>query len=212
MPFRGELVDSASTPISGVFPLVFRLYTSAEATDAVWREERYVAVDTGMYDVLLGGVTPLPTGLAGQTMILAVDIRDGGEVTRFPLTIQPAPGPLSRAELLATLDVTFADLSDQAVLADRARVADDCVTLGGRRLEELDRFEELLTQIADLRREVDAATGPTIGSRTTTLERIGGAGGLAYARSCPPGHVVVGMRGGAGALIDSIELVCAPLE
>ena len=108
--------------------------------------------------------------------------------------------------------VTFADVADRALFAVEADIADSCDTIGGMTLEELDRYEEVLEQIAELEAQVSRATGAQLGSRTTTLERVGGSGGNPYSRSCPPGHVITGVRGGAGSLIDSIEIVCSPLQ
>jgi len=212
MSWQGELVDGESAPISGVFPLTFKLYVRADSTAPMWQESRFVTVQEGMYDVQLGSLTPIPQDAVGRDLFLAVEIGTVGEVARQPVNVGFDPVPPTRDEVIASLDVTWADLAERAVYADHARTADECSTLAGLTVDELDRFDELAAEIAELRQEVERATGASIGSRTTTLERIGGAGGNPYTRTCPPNHVVVGMRGGAGALIDSIELICAPLE
>lgn len=212
MSWQGELVDGESSPISGVFPLTFKLYVRADSTAPMWQESRFVTVQEGMYDVQLGSLTPIPADAIGRDLFLAVEIGTVGEVARQPVNVGFDPPEPTRDERIASLDVTWADLAERAVYADYARSAEECSTLAGLSVDELDRFDELAAEIAELRREVEAATGASIGTRTTTLERIGGAGGNPYTRTCPPNHVVVGMRGGAGALIDSIELICAPLE
>ena len=40
----------------------------------------------------------------------------------------------------------------------------------------------------------------------------GGEGGVTYELKCPKGHVVTGVRGGSGIYLDSIQLICSPLE
>jgi hypothetical protein len=210
--YRGEFVDDESAPISGVFPLTFKLYVQEDADEAVWEEHQYVAVFEGRYDVWLGSATPLAAAHDGASLFIGVELALIGEVARHALTLAAESPPPPREEVIAELDLTFADLADRALRADHARQADDCTLLGGRSLEEIDRYEELLTTVADLRESLDEVTGVRLGSRTTTLERIGGAGGNSYSRTCPPGHVVTGMRGGAGALIDSVELICSPLQ
>jgi hypothetical protein len=208
--YRGEIVDEAGTPISGVFSLSFKLYEEGE-DDALWEEHHHVSVYEGSYDIVLGQLNPMDDERRGETVQIAVEVADIGEFTRHDLLLTPSVTQ-TREEVLAELDVIFADLADRSLYAVQAEEADDCTRIGGRTLEELDRYEELIGEITELRTEVDAMTGAALGSRTTTLERIGGAGGNSYSRTCPPGHVVTGVRGGAGALIDSIELICSPLR
>ncbi|MFT6399264.1 MAG: hypothetical protein ACJAYU_004029 [Bradymonadia bacterium] len=209
--YRGEIIDEAGTPISGVFALTFKLYEEEEGQSAYWQEEHHVSVYEGLYDVVLGDLTPVPAERNGQTAHIAVEVFEIGEFTRHDILLGPSIVQ-SREEVLAELDVVFADLADRSLFAVEADEADDCVRIGGRTLEELDRYEELLGQISELRAQVDDMTGAALGSRTTTLERVGGAGGNSYSRTCPPGHVLTGIRGGAGALIDSVELICSPLQ
>jgi len=210
--FTGELVDGESRPISGVFPVQFRLYEAENGGDALWTEARFVSVAEGMYEVQLGANEPVPAELYGRTLFVGVELGAAGEISRTPLLIAGQAAPPTRDEVIAGLDIIWADLADRAVQSEEALEAEDCVRVGGKTLEEIDRFDELLAQLVSVREEVTRATRATVGGRTTTLERIGGGGGLPYARNCPPNHVVVGIRGGAGDLIDSIELVCAPLE
>lgn len=208
--YRGEVIDDNGGPISGVFSLTFRLYETG-ADDAFWDENHHVSVYEGGYDIVLGAATPVPNEHRGATVQIAVEVADAGEFTRHDVVLAPSTSQ-TREEVIAELDVIFADLADRSLYAVQAETADDCVRLGGRTLEELDRYEELIEDITELRGQVDDMTGAALGSRTTTLERIGGAGGNSYSRTCPPGHVVTGVRGGAGALIDSIELICSPLR
>lgn len=210
--YRGELIDGDSRPISGVFPLQFDLYEQESGGPSLWSETHWVSVADGLYDVRLGRALPVPEDFGGRALYVGVRIAGGDELTRVQRTIEITPPAPTRDQIIGALAITFAELADRAVYCDEARIADDCQMLGGKRLEEVDRFDELLEQIIRLRGEVESATRVTTSSRTVTLERIGGAGGNPYARSCPPGHIVTGIRGGAGDLIDSIELVCAPLQ
>lgn len=210
--YRGEIIDDAGVPISGVFPLTFKLYRSAEGRSGFWSEEAFVAVSEGVYDVVLGDTEPIPREHANTTVFIAVEMGEIGEIARHSIVLTPLTGPRTRDEIIAELDVTFADLADRSLVAFEAETAGDCERLGGKTLSELDRYDEVLEEMAELRDRLDEVSGARLGSRTTTLERIGGSGGNSYSRSCPPGHVVTGARGGAGALIDSIELICSPLQ
>ena len=208
--YRGEIIDDAGTPISGVFSLTFKLYEEGD-DDSFWEEHHHVSVYEGSYDVVLGAENSVDDEQRGETVQIAVEVHEIGEFTRHDVLLAPSITQ-TREEVLAELDVIFADLADRSLYAVQAEEADDCTRLGGKTLEEIDRYEELIADITELRGEVDEMTGAALGSRTTTLERIGGAGGNSYSRTCPPGHVVTGVRGGAGALIDSIELICSPLR
>ena len=210
--YRGEIIDDGGVPISGVFPLTFKLYRSEGGRTGFWEEAHFVSVYEGVYDVVLGNTTPIPAEHVGTDVFIAVEVGDIGEFTRHSITIVPLTAPQTREEVIAELDITFADVADRSLFAVEATTADDCTRLGGKTLEELDRYDELLGEMAELRDRLDDVSGAQLGSRTTTLERIGGSGGNSYSRTCPPGHVVTGARGGAGALIDSIELICSPLQ
>ena len=59
-------------------------------------------------------------------------------------------------------------------------------------------------------------SGGTLGSRWSSPLRdgqtIGGTGGQAKTRMCPKGQVVVGMRGRAGAYVDSLRIACRAIK
>ena len=210
--YRGEITDDSGTPITGIFPLTFKFYPTAESERFVWEEAHYVSVYEGTYDIVLGAQNGIATDLVGTEIQIAVEVGSIGEFTRHGITVVPLTAPQTREQVIAELDVTFADLADRSLFAVEATSARDCSSLGGKTLEELDRYDEVLEEMVVLRDRLAEVTAARLGSRTTTLERIGGAGGNAYSRSCPPGHVVTGARGGAGQYIDSIELICSPLE
>ena len=50
------------------------------------------------------------------------------------------------------------------------------------------------------------------GNRSKETEPAGGPGGKLYELECPRGYVVTGIRGGEGKYLDSISLICSPLE
>lgn len=208
--FTGELIDAENTAISGLFRMTFHAYREPTGGTSLWQESQFVAVEGGMYSVSLGAQTPLPAELNGQNLFVAVEL-GGSEISRAPALIATTPPPRTREQIIAGLDIVYADLAERAVEAEMATQAEDCLRIGGLTLDEIDRYDELVEQIVSVREDVNRVTRPTMG-RTTNLERIGGGGGLPYSRSCPPNHVVVGFRGGAGDLIDSIELICAPIE
>lgn len=88
--YQGRLSDSGGVPQSGSFSMQFRIYDSASGgtqlpSGTPWTETQSVAVSSGVFNVLLGSVTPLPDGLfeGGPTDSLGpqrfLDITIGGE-------------------------------------------------------------------------------------------------------------------------------------
>lgn len=219
--YRGEMVDGSLTPISGVFSLTFSLREGRDAARSLWTETHWVGVVEGMYELDLGTLEPIPDELFGRDLTIVVQMGEDAELTRHALQPQRRAARTD-ARIPDIEQIVFADLAERALSAERARVADDCRTLDGRTIAELElpaeaqrRIQEIQQQIRDLRGSVSAASSggsSRVGTPTQTLPRIGGAGGRAYDRACPPNHVVVGARGRMGDLIDSIELVCAPLQ
>lgn len=203
--YKGRVVDDTGKPVSGIFPMTFRLHAGVKAKKALWTESWWVAVDNGVYRVHLGEKKPLPARSDLSKMVLSVEIRGVGEVVREPFDAQasldrtggPAPAPHS----LAKGGVKYADNAGYAVEAEHAKNAD--------RLQNL-TVEELTRKVLE---EGGARGGVRVGKTRRYGTRIGGPGGTAeYNEVCPPGMVMVGVRGGAGIYIDSIQIVCAPLE
>ena len=105
---------------------------------------------------------------------------------------------------------SFAEVADYA---RRAGVAEDAEKVGGKSITELEaEIEKLREQIAELRVMVRSGGKSEIGTDVKILPRVGGTGGAPFERQCPPNHTATGIRGSSGALVDSIQLVCSPIE
>ena len=208
--FSGEIVDGDLQPISGVFPMTFRLYDVQAGGTPLWSETHFVAVYEGQYEVILGENVPVPAEHMGQQRFVAVELGGMGEVTRNGVQMAQYTEGADAAPTPTTL--VYAHVSDHAVEADFADEAADCETLSGVGLDELNRYEEVLSEINTLRNDIEDQQQVHVGNRTVVLDLIGGDGGDPYSLSCPPGHVVTGIRGRHGALVDALELVCSPLE
>lgn len=177
----------------------------------------------------------------GARLFLGIHLAGGGELLREPVTF-PGAAPTDKPDATTAADKTpppaatpepppadahadspryktessFAEVAD---FAKRAGTAENAEKLNGRTLEDLEaEIERLRDELARHRADKaahgeGAATGaPKLNGASTTLPRVGGTGGTPYTRECPPGHVVTGIRGAAGALIDSVQLICTPLE
>src|SRR5690554_2752496 len=52
--YNGHLQDGHGDPISGIFPLTFKLYKHQLAAEPIWQEKHFVAVVDGQYRLELG--------------------------------------------------------------------------------------------------------------------------------------------------------------
>jgi len=84
LSFQG-VVDSAGTPLNGDVPMTFKLYKNGTE---VWTETQpSVEVVDGVFNVLLGSVTPLGTVAFNEMMELGVTVDGDPEIApRTPLT------------------------------------------------------------------------------------------------------------------------------
>jgi hypothetical protein len=232
--YEGRLQDEAGKPIAGIFPLEFRLYRTEDSQAPIWRESHWVSVLKGRYELVLGRDRRIRTQLVkpGDQVFLGVNLQDGGELTREALTIpeddaKPVAPAQDTPELVAQapgqdskpgapgkdgkykIESSFAEVAD---FARRAENAENAQKLGGKTLAELEEeLDNIKLRIAELRK-AEGGGAVTVGNDTQLLQRVGGNGGGPYVRECPPGQVVVGLRGTSGAVVDSFQVICAPLQ
>ncbi len=205
--YRGLLQDERGQPISAVLPLTFHLYRTSMSADPIWTEEHFVSVIDGRYQISLGRQTPLREQLLLGDRWLAVEITDEGEILRDQLTVTRPPGSERRPA---------AGGDGHVELADRALVADSALSLDGRTAEDIEEIANLALQrlgehVADPNAHASSARY-RIGSQRVVPDGAGGAGGTPFEVRCPPGHVVTGLEGRAGRLLDYMTVVCSPLE
>ena len=209
--YRGELQDDGARPLSGVFTMTFSFWQHPSGP-AVWRETRVVAVVDGEYEVKLGSINPMPFQFQNSTGELHVML-DSDELTHHAFRVSLMRADLDPEEPRLPVPVYLAEVAERAMLAAHADTADNCDRLGGKRLDEIDRFEELLAEVARMRALLDSAGGkPHVSSKQVGLPRIGGSTGNRYAVNCPPGSIVTGAEIKGGDLIDSITPTCTPIE
>jgi hypothetical protein len=216
--YGGRLVDESGRPVTGIFPLTFSIYPRAGVQRASWTDSNFVAVDNGVYAVELGKNKPLPKRLDLDKAEIGITVTGRkGDIVREPLrkAAAPADGPVVDVKPVgdpstgvrpsAANQQTYADVAGYAYEAERARVADRVGSMTEADLKALAKNNA---------KEAAPAGGAKarVGSTKQFTESAGGPEGRPYSITCPPGYVVVGIRGGAGALVDSISLVCSPLE
>lgn len=219
--YTGKIVDEGGRPVAGIYPMEFKLYKSVKATKPVWSERAWVAVVDGAYTVEIGARKALPRGMDFTALMLAVEVdkvelsrqvfMDADTARKVADDMEKKAAEVSDTRLSSggarqgspvsnTGSVKYADSAGYAVSADHAKNAD--------RIQNL-TVEELVKKVGE---EAASSTTVTIGRTRRYGDRVGGPGGdIEYNEVCPRGYVMVGVRGGAGKFLDSIQIVCAPI-
>lgn len=207
--YRGLLQDERGRPVSAVLPLTFKLYRSSMSAEPVWIEEHFVSIVDGRYQISLGLSSPLPDQLLAGERWLGVELTGEAELLRDQITVTRPSG--GRAQARAAVE----PVSDDEIV-DRARVAETALALDGMTADDIEElvnlaFLRLGEHIADPNAHA-ASARYRIGSERVVPTGAGGAGGAHFDVRCPPGHVVTGIEGRAGRLLDYLTVVCSPLE
>ena len=220
--FEGKLQNARRRPVSGVFPMKFSLYRGPKGGKSIWSENHFVAVDSGRYLVSLGKAKKIKKSIDLSKMYLGVSYAGGGEIQRERIEIEdydPAAAAngtatsmqrvaaTTRGTTAPTVAVrtsngrTTVDYAEEAGMATYAQSAESA-----KRIGELDE--------KDLLKRLDARSSGkvSVGTKVRFSASAGGEGGSGYDLQCPKGTVVTGVRGTAGIYLDSIQLICSPLE
>ena len=92
MSFQGVLADQAGNLAAGSFTITVKLYDALTATVPIYTETHAnVVVVRGIYNLMLGSVTPFPSTLAfDRAYFLGVTVNGGAEMApRIPLAAAP---------------------------------------------------------------------------------------------------------------------------
>ena len=211
--YEGKLQDAQRKPGGGVYKLSFSLHRSAKRGKSLWTESHFVSVENGLYSLELGLKRPIPKKLKLGKLYLAVSLTGGPEIVRERVNLNTVTG-VSKEEPTASKPTrsqgnsvrsdakgrTVVDYAENAGLAFEAEHAKVSDKVGN--MSEAD----ILASIRD------AGGKAGLGSGKRYTGSAGGDGGVQYELKCPKGHVVTGVRGGSGIYLDSIQLICSPLE
>jgi len=221
--YSGKMVDEAGRPVSGIYPIEFKLY-SPGSKKPVFSDRMWVAVVDGAYTVGIGSQKLLPRGQDFTKLMLGVEIsgvelsrqvfmdkdtarkvqqdmeKKAAEVSDTKLSVDSARAGSPASN---TGSVKYADSAGYAVSSDHAKNAD--------RIQNL-TVDDLVRKVVEEGGGGSSGGSVTIGRTRRYGDRVGGPGGdIEYNEVCPKGYVMVGVRGGAGKFLDSIQIVCAPL-
>ncbi len=91
--YQGVVTDASGTPINGAHHLLFRIYASSDAPSALWSEKQAnTQITNGLFNVILGTVTPLPDTLfaSGADRWMGIGVDSDAELTpRMRITSVP---------------------------------------------------------------------------------------------------------------------------
>jgi len=100
--YQGRLTDTSGVPREGSFAITFRIYDAEAAGTMLWEETHpNVTVSGGIFDILLGSITPLDLSFDAQ-YYLAIQV--GGDPEMIPRQIIASSGYAYRAETAGLAD------------------------------------------------------------------------------------------------------------
>ena len=108
---QGVLADTSGQPVSdGMRSITFKIYDSEFGMSELWTETQSVATVGGLFNVILGSITPISGIAFNRQMWLGVTVASNEEITpRTPLTSAPSAFTVSRP-YLDTLIIQTVDL------------------------------------------------------------------------------------------------------
>ncbi len=89
LSFQGILMDADDNLQHGQFEITFKLYEEAAGGTALWDETQAVNVDSGIYNVILGNISPLTLPFDKQYWVGISVNNDNELVPRIALTSSP---------------------------------------------------------------------------------------------------------------------------
>ena len=128
MGYQGYLTDQADRPITGSYPMTFRIYNAANGGQIIW-EERHGSVDVveGSFSVDLGVSSSLPTDYdMGVSLYLTLQADNDAEVSPRMRLGGALRAQWAKFALIAdhALDVTDEDIHPRSVSIGEREVID----------------------------------------------------------------------------------------
>ena len=127
--YQGRLTDADGDPLTGTYSMVYRLYDVYTGGAPLWTEQwtgsNRVAVSGGLFNVLLGSLTPIPQGVIASSgpLYLGVTIATDDEM-RPRVQIGSVPYAM-QALTVPDGSITTEKISDGGVTAPKLHIVGD---------------------------------------------------------------------------------------
>lgn len=136
--YQGRLADTGGAPLTGTYNMIFRLYPAATGGVPLWQEQwtgsNSVQVSDGLFNVMLGSLTPVPQEVivSNGSLFLGITVGTDSEMSprvqlgSVPFATQALTvpdGSITKAKLAADISL---DPPDGSITA--AKLADGAVT------------------------------------------------------------------------------------
>ena len=119
--YQGRLADTGGTPLTGTYNMIFRLYNAASGGVPLWEEQwtgaNSVQVSDGLFNVMLGSLTPIAQQViaANNNLFLGISVGTDGEMSprvqlgSVPFAVQALTvpdGSITKAKLAADVQLS----------------------------------------------------------------------------------------------------------
>lgn len=117
--YQGRLADSAGSPLTGTYNMIFRLYSASAGGTPLWEEQwtgsNGVRVSDGLFNVMLGSLTQIPQAVVTGQDQLFLGITVGTDDEMAP-RVQLGSVPFATQALtVPNSSITTAQIADGAV-------------------------------------------------------------------------------------------------
>ncbi|MBK9093158.1 MAG: hypothetical protein IPM84_10305 [Anaerolineae bacterium] len=121
--YQGRLADAGGSPLTGAYSIIFRLYNAASGGAPLWEEQwtgqNGVQVSDGLFNVMLGSLTPIPQAVVTGNNTLWLGITVGTDDEMAP-RVQLGSVPFAvQALTVPDGSVTTGKIADQAVTSQK---------------------------------------------------------------------------------------------
>lgn len=180
--YQGRLADSSGNPLTQTLNMSFRLYKAASGGAPLWTEQwtgsNGVQVSDGLFNVMLGSLTPIPQSVItdNSTLFLGITVGTDDEMSprvqlgSVPFAMQALTvpdGSITAAKLAGDVSltppdgsITTAKIADGAVTASKLNLSTGKVGVGTSEPSSILEVEDLQSQnVAFTLENADARAG-----------------------------------------------------
>jgi len=182
--YQGRLADASGAPLTGTYNMIFRLYDVATGGTPLWSEQwtgsNGVRVSDGLFNVMLGSLTAIPSSLVTSHSSLFLGITVGTDDEMAP-RVQLGSVPFAvQALTVPDGSVTTAKIVDGAVTSPKLSLNDGLHMSGDLQVNG----------------EIDSSTNVLLRYATVTTDGGGRASIGAYWVVLKPAHFWMGCFSG----------------